>query len=192
MGCLSVAASCIAVIQAVDQTYKVISQFVRDCKEAKSDLASVSQELTTLTRTLTQLKDLVPDGSNFADSDLTNNTKRDIREIISSCLTVANDVNDVLSSYEGKLTALSWATKGKRKVATSKMLLETNRRALSLAVDTIALATAQHIKQDTSNILDDTTQMRGDIHHLVAKIRNLEEMVAEKDPNDPRTYMLMR
>lgn len=93
-----------------------------------------------LTRTLTQLKDLVPDGCNFADSDLTNNTKRDIREIVSSCLAVASNIDDVLSGHEGKLAALSWATRGKRKVARSKVLLETSRRALSLAFDTITLS----------------------------------------------------
>lgn len=136
---LSVAASCIAVIQAADQTYKIISQFVRDCKEAKSDLGAVSQELSTLTKILTQLKDIVPDGGGFADSELTNNTKRDIRDIISSCSVVAREIEDVLSGHEGRLAALSWATRGKRKVATSKVLLETNRRALSLAVDTITM-----------------------------------------------------
>ncbi|CVK97467.1 uncharacterized protein FMAN_11529 [Fusarium mangiferae] len=142
--------------------------------------------------TLTQLKDLVPDGCNFADNDLTNNTKTDINEIVSSCLAVASEIDDILSGHEGKLAALSWATRGKRKVATSKVLLETNRRALSLAVDTITLATAQNIKQDTADILDDTTHMRGDIHDLVARIRNLEAMVAENNPDDPRKYVLMR
>ncbi|KAH7178355.1 hypothetical protein DER46DRAFT_655621 [Fusarium sp. MPI-SDFR-AT-0072] len=163
-----------------------------DCQDAKSDLTAVSQGLSTLTRTLAQLKDLVPDGSDSAGSDLTNNTKRDIREIVASCLVVAGEIKDVLSGHEGRLAALSWATRGKRKVVTSKVLLETNRRALSLAVDIITLATAQNLKQDTTNILDDTTHMRGDIHDLVARIRNLEAMVADKDPNDPRTYVLMR
>ncbi|KAI8412986.1 hypothetical protein FOFC_06257 [Fusarium oxysporum] len=64
---------------------------------------------------------------------------RDIREIVASCLVVASGINDVLSGHEGRLAALSWATRGKRKVVTSKVLLETNRRALSLAVDTITL-----------------------------------------------------
>lgn len=137
---LSVAASCIAVIQAADQTYKIISQFVRNFKEAKSGLGAVSQELFTLTKVLTQLKDIVPDGGGFADSELTNNTKRDIRDIISSCSVVAREIEDVLSGHEGRLAASSWATRGKRKVATSKVLLETNRRALGLAVDTITLS----------------------------------------------------
>ncbi|EWG46943.1 hypothetical protein FVEG_07214 [Fusarium verticillioides 7600] len=98
---LSVVASCIAVIQAADQTYKIISQFARDCKDAKGDLAAVSQELSTLTRTLTQLKDLVPDGSDFSDSDLTNNTKRNIRDIVGSFLAVACETKEVLSGHEG-------------------------------------------------------------------------------------------
>ncbi|WKT41541.1 hypothetical protein QSH57_006347 [Fusarium oxysporum f. sp. vasinfectum] len=34
--------------------------------------------------------------------------------------------------------------------------------------------------------------MRGDMHDLVARIKNLEAMVADKNPNDPRTYVLMR
>ncbi|KAF4434985.1 hypothetical protein FACUT_7645 [Fusarium acutatum] len=183
MGGLSVAASCIVVIQAADQTYKIISLFVRHCKDVKSDLAAVSQELSTLTRTLTQLKDLVPDGSDFADSDLTSNTKRDIHEIVSSCLVVASDIDNVLSGHEGKLAALSWATRGKRKVGTSKVLFRNESSS--------SQATAQNIKQDTANILDDTTHMRGDIHDLVARIRNLEAMVADKDADDPRKYILM-
>ncbi|KAK2695010.1 hypothetical protein QWA68_006013 [Fusarium oxysporum] len=114
---------------------------------------------------------------------------RDIREIVASCLVVASEINDVLSGHEGRLAALSWATRGKRKVVTSKVLLETNRRALSLAVDTITLL---NIKKDTTDSLDDTTHMRGDMHDLVARIKNLEAMVADKNPNDPRTYVLMR
>ncbi|KAF4446197.1 hypothetical protein F53441_10173 [Fusarium austroafricanum] len=189
---LSVAASCIAVIQAADQTCKVISQFVRDCKDAKNDLAAVSQELSTLARTLSQLKDLVPDGSEFFDSDLTNDTKKDIQAIIESCLIIAKDIEDVLSAHEGNLAAVSWATRGKRKIATFKTLLETNRRALNLAVDTITLAVTQDVKKDTSQILDNTTHTRGDISALIDRIRRLEAMVANKDPNDPRTFMLMR
>ncbi|KAI3587830.1 hypothetical protein IWW34DRAFT_876156 [Fusarium oxysporum f. sp. albedinis] len=185
---LSVAASCIAVIQAADQTYNILSQFVRNCKEAKSGLGAVSQELFTLTKVLTQLKDIVPDGGGFADSELTDNTKRDIRDIISSCSGVAREIEDVLSGHEGRLAALSWATRGKRKVATSKVLLETNRRALSLA----RRYHYNNIKQDTTDILDDTTHMRGDMHDLVARTRNLEAMVVDKNPNDPRTYVLVR
>lgn len=44
---LSVAAACIDVIQSADQTYKIISQFVRGCKDAKNDLAAISQDLST-------------------------------------------------------------------------------------------------------------------------------------------------
>ncbi|KAF5608451.1 uncharacterized protein FSUBG_4669 [Fusarium subglutinans] len=190
---LSVAASCIAVIQAADQTYKIISQFRRDCKDAKSDSVAVSQELSTLIRTLTQLKDLVPDGSDFANSDLANNTKRDIQNIVSSCLVVASDIEDVLSGHEGKLAALSWATRGKRKVATSKVLFgNESSSSQSGCRYHYAVTTAQNIKQDTANILDDTTHMRGDIYDLVVRIRNLEAMVADKDPDDPRKYVLMR
>lgn len=34
--------------------------------------------------------------------------------------------------------------------------------------------------------------MRGDIHDLVARIKNLEAMVADKSPDDSRKYVMMR
>ncbi|KAF5025150.1 hypothetical protein F66182_2790 [Fusarium sp. NRRL 66182] len=189
---VSVAASCVALIQAADKTLRVISQFARDCKDAQTDLANLNQELSALTRTLSLLKDLVPDGSEFADSTLTINTKRDIRDMIHNSLNVARDIEKVLLGHEGRFVALSWAARGRGKVATHKAFLETNRRALSLAVDTITLATTKTIKHDTANILDDTTHIKGDIGSIMSRIRHLEGLVSAKNEDDPRAYMLRR
>jgi hypothetical protein len=133
---LSIATACFAFIEIADKTFKVISDFVRDCKDARNDLAAVNQELLALKRTLDLLKDLVSNGN---EGDLTNNTKRDIRDIIQNSLGVAATLEDELRGQEGRLLAVNWATRGKRKVATYQVILETNRRALSLAVETITL-----------------------------------------------------
>lgn len=133
---LSIATACFAFIEIADRTFKVISDFVRDCKDARTDLAAVNQELLALKRTLNLLRDLVTEGN---ESDLTGNTKRDIRDIIQNSLGVAETLEDELRGQEGRLLAVNWATRGKRKVATYKLILETNRRALSLAVETITL-----------------------------------------------------
>lgn len=133
---LSIATACFAFIEIADKAFRTISDFVKDCKDARNDLESVNQELATLKRTLSLLKDLVAEGG---ESDLTSNTKRDIQEIIKNSLAVTETLKDELRGQEGKLLAINWATKGKKKVATYRVILETNRRALSLAVETITL-----------------------------------------------------
>ena len=133
---LSIATACFAFIEIADNAFRTISDFVKDCKEAKKDLRSINQELVTLKRTLTLLKDLVAEGG---ESDLTSNTKSDIREIIRNSLGVTETLQGELRGQEGKFLAINWATKGKKKVATYRVILETNRRAISLAVETITL-----------------------------------------------------
>ncbi|KAH7269076.1 uncharacterized protein BKA55DRAFT_547732 [Fusarium redolens] len=187
---LSVAASCVALIQASDKTFGVVSQFIRDCKDAKDDLVSVNQELSALRRTLGLLQDLIPVGCDFADSDVTKNTISDIKEIIISSLNVARDIDGVLLGHEGRLAAVNWATRGKRKVSRFKTSLETNRRALNLAVDVITYATSKDIKNNTMNILDDTTHIKGGVSSIEARIRNLEAKIEASYIPGPYSYMM--
>ncbi|KAL3589801.1 hypothetical protein FPOAC2_11982 [Fusarium poae] len=186
---LSIATACFAFIEIADRTFKVISDFVRDCKDARNDLSAVNQELLTLKRTLNLLKDLVSNGD---ERDLTNNTKRDIRDIIQNSLGIATTLEDELRGQQGRLLAVNWATRGKRKVATYQAILETNRRALSLAVETITLATAKDIKQDTSEILGNTGHIRGGISAIMSRIQNLEALLTSQETGDPHTFMLTR
>ncbi|KAI6755785.1 hypothetical protein HG531_004891 [Fusarium graminearum] len=186
---LSIATACFAFIEIADKTFTVISDFVRDCKDARNDLATLNQELLSLKRTLNLLKDLVTDGN---ESDLTNNTKRDIRDIIQNSLGIASTLENELRGQQGRLLAVHWATRGKRKVATYQVILETNRRALSLAVETITLATAKNIKQDTTEILDDTAHIRGGITSIISRIQTLEAIVTSQGTGDPHTFMLTR
>ncbi|KAL6923912.1 hypothetical protein FSST1_001186 [Fusarium sambucinum] len=186
---LSIATACFAFIEIADKTFKVISDFVKDCKDARNDLAAVNQELLALKRTLNLLKDLVSNGD---ERDLTINTKRDIRDIIQNSLGIASTLEDELRGQQGRLLAVNWATRGKRKVATYQVILETNRRALSLAVETITLATAKDIKQDTRGILDDTGYIRGGISAIMLRIHNLEALLTRQESDDPHTFMLTR
>ncbi|UZP45293.1 hypothetical protein NXS19_013105 [Fusarium pseudograminearum] len=186
---LSIVTACFAFIEIADKTFTVISDFVRDCKDARNDLAALNQELLSLKRTLNLLKDLVTDGN---ESDLTNNTKRDIRDIIQNSLGIASTLENELRGQQGRLLAVHWATRGKRKVATYQVILETNRRALSLAVETITLATAKNIKQDTTEILDDTAHIRGGITNIISRIQTLEAIVTSQETGDPHTFMLTR
>ncbi|KAJ4118764.1 hypothetical protein NW768_010825 [Fusarium equiseti] len=186
---LSIATACFAFIEIADKAFKTISDFVKDCKDARNDLESVSQELVILKRTLNLLKGLVAQGG---DSDLTSNTKKDIREIIRNSLGVTETLEDELRGQEGKYLAINWATKGKKKVATYRVILETNRRAISLAVETITLATAKNIKRDTTEILDDTTHMKGDLSRIISRIQNLEALVTRQEEGDPHAFMLKR
>ncbi|KAJ4247844.1 hypothetical protein NW762_013053 [Fusarium torreyae] len=140
------------------------------CQDVKKDLDAVNRELSALTQTLSLLKELVPDGSESCDSSLTNSTQRDIREIIEAPL---------MWPKISRAWFYSWALKGGLQ-RSAGLLVEKGR------------ATAKNIKHDTTDILDDTAHIKGDIGGIMERIRKLEGMIAMKDPDDPRTYMLRR
>ncbi|KAM0427901.1 hypothetical protein ACHAPT_007360 [Fusarium lateritium] len=188
---LSIAAACIAFVQAADKTITTIRRFILDCRDARSDLSAVNRELSDLKLTLNLLEDLVPDGNETGDP-LPSSIREDIRSIIKNYLDVAKEIDNVLVEYRGRFAVASWAAEGKQKIASLQAVLEAHRRALDLAVDTITLAMTKSIKNDTEDILDDTADIKEDTRKILGEIARLETLIRRVNPAEGGKALLLR
>ncbi|KAH7110640.1 hypothetical protein B0J13DRAFT_591111 [Dactylonectria estremocensis] len=190
---LSVAASCVALIQVAEKTFTAIKSFIIDCKGASGDLGAINQELSDLKLTLHLLQDLIPEDSELSSSIISCNVEEHIQGIIANCLDVTKDIDKVLSEHRGRFAAASWAAQGKQRIAALKRLLEADRRALSLAVDTITLAATKDIKNDTGHILDDTADIKESSSRILEEIARLKAaLISHENLAGSRTFLLRR
>ncbi|KAF4467141.1 hypothetical protein FALBO_6000 [Fusarium albosuccineum] len=189
---LSIAASCVAFIEFTRKTFTVINTFIKDCKEAKSDLSAVSTELSHLNQTLERLSDLLKGENEAVNSPLLSSCLADISRIIQDCHSVTSQISNELSKNRGRFAAIVWATERKDKVASMKKLLEAHRSALNLAIDTITLALARNIKTDTSEILNGTADIKGVMGQILEKMAHLGDLLEDSPPDTDQKIMLRR
>ncbi|KAF6823556.1 hypothetical protein CPLU01_11349 [Colletotrichum plurivorum] len=130
---LSVAASCVGLITAAGATARAIMSFVRDCREARADLTTISRELADLQIILELLKSDEEEGS------LPGPLRTQIVAIVDSCGGLISSIDDLLKRHKGKTGAIRWAVDGKREVEGLRRGLEAYRGSLSLAVETVTL-----------------------------------------------------
>ncbi|EXL65403.1 hypothetical protein FOPG_18367 [Fusarium oxysporum f. sp. conglutinans race 2 54008] len=190
---LSVAASCVALIQVAEKTFTAIKSFIIDCKGARGDLGAINHELSDLKLTLHLLQGLIPEDGELFSSIVSCNVEEQIQGIIANCLDVTKDIDKVLSEHRGRFAAASWAVQGKQRIAALKRLLEADRRALSLAVDTITLAATKDIKNDTGHILDDTAGIKESSSRILEEIARLKAaLITHENLAGSRTFLLRR
>ncbi|KAF4984353.1 hypothetical protein FDECE_17102 [Fusarium decemcellulare] len=189
---LSIAASCVAFIEFTRKTFTVINTFIKDCKEAKSDLSAVSTELSHLNQTLERLSDLLKDENETVNGPLLSRCLADISRIIQDCHSVTSQISNELSKDRGRFAAIAWAVERKDRVASMKKLLEAHRSALNLAIDTITLTLARNIKTDTSEILNGTADIKGVMGQILEKMAHLGDLLEDSPPDTDQKIMLRR
>ncbi|KAF6518547.1 hypothetical protein HZS61_002625 [Fusarium oxysporum f. sp. conglutinans] len=99
---LSVAASCVALIQVAEKTFTAIKSFIIDCKGARGDLGAINHELSDLKLTLHLLQGLIPEDGELFSSIVSCNVEEQIQGIIANCLDVTKDIDKVLSEHRGR------------------------------------------------------------------------------------------
>ncbi|KAF6807505.1 hypothetical protein CSOJ01_08158 [Colletotrichum sojae] len=124
---LSIAASCVGLITAAGATAGAIVSFVRDCREARADLATISRELADLQIVLELLKSDEEGGS------LPGPLQAQIIGIVDSCGSLIFSIDNLLKRHKEKAGAIRWALDGKREVEGLRRGLEAYRGSLSLA-----------------------------------------------------------
>lgn len=166
---LSLTTACITLLDAVGKTAIGITSFIRGCREARSDLTSISGELTQLHLVLELLKDdaAVSDGRVIPES-----LQNQILGIIRNCSAVLESINGVLKKHEGKSGAARWAAFGKGEVAGLRMLLEAHRGSLNLILELVSVSMSRAI-------LDDVTVVRTDVHDIKLDTSQIPQIMAE-------------
>ncbi|KAB5572480.1 hypothetical protein GE09DRAFT_1099675 [Coniochaeta sp. 2T2.1] len=172
---LSITSGALACITAIVQTSKAITNFIRGCREARSDLTVISRELSELGIVLELLKD---DSDVADDRVIPEAIQRQILSILANCKDVIGKIDDLLAQYDGKTGPARWVLSGKRDAANLRQSLEAHRGALGLALETVTLSIAKDIKQDTTALRNDTTDIKEDTGQILAEIERLKQLVS--------------
>lgn len=133
---ISITGACVSLLFAIGRTSVAVTGFIRDCREARSDLTGVTRELSDLKLVLELLKDDtdVQDGRIIPEA-----LRIQILSIIAHCDNVLRKIDQLLEKHSGTLGATRWAVDGKKDATNLLQSLEAYRGALSLAVETVNL-----------------------------------------------------
>ncbi|KAK4447198.1 hypothetical protein QBC34DRAFT_382447 [Podospora aff. communis PSN243] len=166
------------------ETSLAITNFVRGCREARSDLTTISGELTQLHLVLDLLKD---DASVGSGRVILEPLQAQILSI-KNCTVVVGNIETVLEKHSesGKTGAVKWVAYGKAEVAGLRMPLEAHRGSLSLILELASLSISKSIledvhivKQDSGQIKENTSQIKQDTGHIMAELTRLRAIVAQ-------------
>lgn len=166
---LSITTACLALLSAVGKTSIAITSFIRGCREARSDLTSISGELTQLQLVLDLLKD---DASVGDDRVIPESLQTQILSIIKNCSAVVDNINTVLEKHSGRTGVPKWVAFGKAEVAGLRMSLEAHRGSLSLVLELVSVSVSKAI-------LDDVGAVRNDVHDIKQDTSQIPQIMAE-------------
>lgn len=175
---LSITVSCLTLIGVASKTSLAVTTFIRGCRDARSDLMSISGELTQLQLVLELLKD---DTDVTGDRIIPQSLQAQILSIIANCSDVVDKVNKVLQNYATKTGPAKWTTYGKTEVDGLRMSLEAHRGSLSLVLELVSVSLSKAIKEDTAATRSDVRDIKQDtshIPHIMAELAELRAAVA--------------
>ncbi|KAH6895800.1 hypothetical protein B0T10DRAFT_587319 [Thelonectria olida] len=142
---VSIAFSCLTLIEVVGRASTRICGFVKGCCDAEEDLAAINRELVELTRVLKILE-------NGLQNEVATGQEESVLLIIDGCTEITETINTVLDEHDGKISAVKWTLDGKKQVQELQAKLEGHRHNLILFVGTLSFAMARTIREDTRAI----------------------------------------
>ena len=173
---LSITTSCLTLLGTVAKTSLAVTTFIRGCRDARSDLTSISGELTQLHLVLDLLKDdaSITDGRVIPES-----LQAQILSIIKNCSAVVDNINKVLQNYSGKTGAAKWVAFGKADVAGLRMSLEAHRGSLNLVLELVSVSMARAVLEGVTVVQGDMVIVRNDVHDIKQDTGQIPQIMAE-------------
>ncbi len=173
---LSITTACLALLGTVAKTSLAVTTFIRGCRDARSDLTSLSGELTQLHLVLDLLKDdaSVTDGRVIPES-----LQAQILSIIKNCSAVIDNINKVLQNHSGKTGAAKWVAFGKAEVAGLRMSLEAHRGSLNLVLELVSVSMSRAILDGVTVVRGDMIMVRDDVHDIKQDTSQIPQIMAE-------------
>jgi len=135
---ISLTTTCLALLSAVSNGTRFVTDFVINFREARNDIAAVTRELSELDLTLHILKHGA-EGNEL--NHLPGDLRQHIHDIMMNCTTVLADLEVLLRKYRGPGLdrAAKWAFSGRKEAEKIRESLEEHKRALSLGVEATML-----------------------------------------------------
>lgn len=174
---LSITTACLTLLSAVGKTSIALTTFIRGCREARSDLTSISGELTQLHLVLDLLKDDAAVGDSHV---IPESLQQQIPSTIRNCSAIVYNIDTILQKYSGKTGAAKWVAYGKAEVAGLRMSLEAHRGSLSLVLELVSVSMSRAILEDVAVVRTDVTDIKQDtsqIPLIMAELTRLRAIV---------------
>lgn len=135
---LSITASCFTLAATITRVSYQVTEFVREVRDARSDLDAVARELLSIK---TVLEILADDAKDPAQNNFPPTLGRQVTGILANCNDVVAQIERLLSSYQGsRLTkGTKWALNGRGDAGKLRSTLEAHKTALDIALDMVAL-----------------------------------------------------
>ncbi|KAK4185120.1 hypothetical protein QBC35DRAFT_440076 [Podospora australis] len=160
---LSIAASCIALLEIVGKTASTVTTFSRGCREARSDLTAVAGELSQLQLVLELLKhDIAVVDTQIIPESL----QTQALAIIKNCSAVISAIETTIEKCSGTSGAVRWVSHAKTEVKGLRGSLEAHRASLNLVLELVAVSYSRAIKQDTAVLRTDVGHIKEDTIHI--------------------------
>jgi hypothetical protein len=130
----SITTDCIELGNTISRASLGLNEFVREVREARADLDSVSRELHSLQSVLNLLKD---DAGN-----LPSKLAAETPVLLQQCNSVVGELDGCLLALDGRALSRTqkrsqWISVGKEQIAGLKTALEAHRALIGLALDLV-------------------------------------------------------
>jgi hypothetical protein len=152
-----IATACASLLCTAGNLTKQISGFVRNVREARTDMDSIKRDLTSLSSVLELIEvDVKEHGQNILPVTLA----KQIDGIVKNCEVVLNRISDALKGKGSMMDGVKWATGGKEKVLELRVSLESHKTSLELALELVQYNLARETNRNTHIIMGDTQDIR--------------------------------
>ncbi|OCK75166.1 hypothetical protein K432DRAFT_178857 [Lepidopterella palustris CBS 459.81] len=189
---LTIAAGCASLIGTIARLSLTISRFVRDMRGARSDMDSISRELSSLKSVLELLEEDAKEGDSGSGhtSAFPETLQQKISGIMSNCNGVLDKIVAVLEKHSINRIDRNarWVMSGREEVNELRSSLETHKTALEIALDMVQLRISRdirndtsHIRNDTATIVEDTRTIREVMEQLLQEVAQLRSQMARQD-----------
>lgn len=144
-----IGSACLALESTVGKTVADVTNFIRHCRPARSDLTPITRELSELQMVLELLNDFGQYGQyggNRQQQDaIPPELQAHLRPILSNCITVVLRIDGVLRRHSQSEAdgSAKWTAEGKREMAELRPSLEVHRGALGHISDLISISIAR-------------------------------------------------
>ncbi|KAK1752992.1 hypothetical protein QBC47DRAFT_415727 [Echria macrotheca] len=197
---ISAVASVVGVIGFIGTVTSAASSFMKDFRSARKEIVSLRKELCSLRGVLEILADDFDDPTN---SRLPESVLARVVDVTTDCRGALQEIDDCIRDIAG--SRLSWARSGKARIESLQQTLVSHKSALSVTLDYVSILLLRDIKDDTSQIVrdttatrEDTTQIQGDLRRVLFEISQLHFHVVRSQANpaerngEPHNYVLER
>lgn len=134
---MSILTGCASLISTLGSTVIGVTSFIRECREAKTDMMAVIRELSEFKVILTLLQDTPA----FRDEkQIAPKLREQISSVLNSSYDTINRVERVVAKYSGgKTGSMMWAVSGKEEVSKIQSSLEAHRDSLHFLLELLSV-----------------------------------------------------